>query len=111
MSLKNIAIAGAALLLASPPVTLADGDSAAGRTAAYTCLGCHGIKNYKIVLPTYHVPKVCGQNAQYLLDALNGYADGSRPHGTMHAQAATLSDEDKQNIAAYFGDVAACGGE
>lgn len=111
MSLKRVAIAGAALLLATPLVTLADGDVAAGKTAGYTCLGCHGVKNYKNVYPTYHVPKICGQSAQYLLDALNGYADGSRPHETMHAQAATLSEADKQNIAAYFGDVAACGGK
>lgn len=111
MSLKRIAIAGAAIILATPFLTLAEGDPAAGRAAAETCLGCHGIKNYKNVYPTYHVPKICGQNAQYLLDALTGYADGSRPHGTMHAQAATLSDADRQDIAAYFSDVAACGGK
>jgi cytochrome c553 len=76
---------------------------------ADTCLGCHGIKNYKNVYPTYAVPKICGQNAQYLLDALNGYANGDRPHETMHAQAATLSEEDRQDIAAFFADTAACG--
>jgi cytochrome c553 len=87
----------------------AEGDPAAGRVKADTCLGCHGIKNYKNVYPTYAVPKICGQNAQYLLDALSGYANGDRPHETMHAQAATLSDEDRQDIAAFFADTAACG--
>lgn len=111
MSLKRIAIAGAAMILAMPFLTLAQGDPAAERAAAETCLGCHGAKNYKNVYPTYNVPKICGQNAQYLLDALAGYSDGSRPHETMHAQAASMSDADKQNIAAYFSDVATCGGK
>ena len=111
MSLKRIAIAGAAMMLAMPYLTLADGGAAAGRVAAETCLGCHGSKNYKNVYPTYNVPKICGQNAQYLMDALASYANGDRPHGTMHAQAATLSDADRQNIAAYFADIAACGGK
>jgi cytochrome c553 len=87
----------------------AEGDPATGRVKADTCLGCHGIKNYKNVYPTFAVPKLCGQNAQYLLDALKGYANGDRPHGTMHAQAATLTEEDRQDIAAFFADTAACG--
>ena len=74
------------------------------------CLGCHGSKNYKNVYPTYNVPKICGQNAQYILDALAGYANGDRPHETMHAQAATLSEKDLQDIAAFFSDAGACAG-
>ena len=111
MSLKRIAIAGAAMIMAMPALTIAEGGAATRPAAAETCLGCHGAKNYKNVYPTYNVPKICGQNAQYLMDALVGYADGSRPHETMHAQAATLSDADKQDIAAYFSDVAVCGGK
>ena len=67
-----------------------------------TCLGCHGIENYKNAYPTYHVPKLGGQHAQYIMDALKAYASGDRPHSTMHAQAATLSDEDIRVIAEYF---------
>lgn len=67
-----------------------------------TCLGCHAIENYKNVYPTYHVPKLGGQHAQYITDALKAYANGDRPHSTMHANAATLSDEDIRVIAEYF---------
>ena len=109
MTFKRIAIVAALMTLATPLCAQAEGDPAAGRRAAETCLGCHGIKNYKNVYPTYHVPKICGQNAQYLLDALAGYANGDRPHETMHAQAATLSEQGLQDIAAYFADTAACG--
>ena len=111
MSLKRIAIVGAAMIMAMPALTIAEGDAAARPAATETCLGCHGAKNYKNGYPTYNVPKICGQNAQYLLDALVGYADGSRPHETMHAQAASLSDADKQAIAEYFSDIAVCGGK
>ncbi|MEJ2513871.1 MAG: cytochrome c [Gammaproteobacteria bacterium] len=67
-----------------------------------TCLGCHAIENYKNAYPTYHVPKLGGQHAQYIRDALTAYANGDRPHSTMHAQAATLSEEEIQIIADYF---------
>jgi cytochrome c553 len=43
------------------------------------------------------------------LDALSAYVNGDRPHGTMHAQASTLSEADRQDIAAYFSDPAVCG--
>ena len=90
------ALAFAAALFCAP--ALADPRPA----VVETCLGCHAIENYKNVYPTYHVPKLGGQTAQYIKDALVAYANGDRPHSTMHAQAATLSDEDMQAIADYF---------
>lgn len=70
--------------------------------AVETCLGCHGIAGYKNAYPTYHVPKLGGQNAQYIVDALRAYASGTRPHSTMHANAATLSDDEIEAIAKWF---------
>ena len=52
--------------------------------------------------PAYHVPKLGGQNADYIEVALQGYRRGTRSHPTMQAQAATLSDQDIADIAAYF---------
>ena len=78
------------------------GDAAAGKTKAQTCLGCHGIASYTNVYPTYHVPKLGGQHADYLVAALIAYHSGERQHGTMHAQAASLSEQDMADIAAYF---------
>lgn len=89
------------LALASTPV-LADGDAKAGAAKAATCLGCHGIPGYQNVYPTYHVPKLGGQNAAYIVAALNAYRAGERSHATMKAQAAPLTDQDIQDIAAYF---------
>lgn len=92
----------AGVLATAPLLALAEGDAAAGRKAAETCLGCHAIDGYFNVYPTYHVPKVGGQSAAYIEAALKAYRDGGRKHETMNANAANLSDEDIANIAAYF---------
>ncbi|MEJ0086037.1 MAG: c-type cytochrome [Pseudomonadota bacterium] len=78
------------------------GDAKRGHDLAYTCQGCHAIPNYKNVYPTYSVPKVHGQRPEYLLAALKAYKSGERSHGTMHAQAASMSEQDMADIAVYF---------
>lgn len=78
------------------------GDVERGRRVAYTCLGCHGIANYKNVYPTYSVPKLVGQHPEYIVAALKAYKSQERSHGTMHAQAVSLSDQDMEDIAVYF---------
>jgi cytochrome c553 len=80
----------------------APGDPARGKAISYTCLGCHGIVGYKNAYPMYSVPKLEGQNADYLATALHEYRSGDRSHLTMHDQASTLSDQDIADIAAYF---------
>lgn len=80
----------------------AAGDAARGRELSYTCLGCHGIESYKNVYPTYSVPELLGQHPEYLVAALKEYRSGERSHGTMHQQAASLSDQDFEDIAVYF---------
>ncbi|MFO7325576.1 MAG: c-type cytochrome [Pseudomonadota bacterium] len=80
----------------------AAGDPARGKTLGWTCLGCHGIETYKNVYPTYSVPKLRGQHAEYLVTALKAYRSGERSHGTMHAHAASLSDQDIEDVAAYL---------
>jgi cytochrome c553 len=102
MSLKNKIMIVLVAALTLPLTAGAEGDPEQGRQKAETCLGCHAIENYTNVYPTYPVPRLGGQNAQYIIDALKAYANGDRPHVTMHAQASTLSDEDMQDIAAFL---------
>src|SRR5579872_1055911 len=54
------------------------------------------------VYPTYRVPQLAGQHAAYIVQALKEYKAGERNHKTMHAQASSLSDQQMQDIAAYF---------
>lgn len=78
------------------------GDPAAGEVLTYTCTGCHGIVGQRNVYPHYHVPKIAGQNHEYLVIALKAYRDDTRSHPTMRAQGESLSDEDIENIAAFL---------
>ncbi|VAW75110.1 Cytochrome c4 [hydrothermal vent metagenome] len=96
----------ALVLLASasaiPFESMAAGNAAAGKAKAATCMGCHGIPSYNNAYPSYHVPRLGGQHAQYLVSALQAYKAGKRSHKTMQAQASTLSDQDMEDIAAFF---------
>ena len=75
----------------SAPV-FAKGDIAKGKTLAYTCTGCHGIAEYKNAYPSYRVPKIGGQNEQYIIAALTEYKKRERNHPTMQAQAVASLD-------------------
>ena len=67
------------------------------------CQGCHGIPGWKTAYPeVYHVPKLGGQKAAYIVNALKEYQAGRRDFGTMHAMASDLSDQDIKKLAAYF---------
>lgn len=67
------------------------------------CIGCHGIPGYHTAFPeVYSVPKIGGQHPQYIAAALQEYKNGSRKHPTMTGIAAQLSDQDIQDLAAYY---------
>jgi cytochrome c553 len=67
------------------------------------CIGCHGIADYKTSFPeVYRVPKIGGQSAKYIEAALQEYKKGDRNHPSMHGIAASLSDQDIADIAAYY---------
>ena len=68
------------------------------------CIGCHGIPGYKTAFPSvYHVPKIAGQQPAYLINALKAYKSGERSHPSMRGIAASLSDEDMNELAKYYG--------
>lgn len=81
------------------------GDAARGKPLTYTCQGCHGITGYKNAYPNYHVPRIGGQSAQYLTNALMEYRAGKRKHPTMQAQAQSFSEQDIADIAAYLSGI------
>lgn len=91
-----------ALSLFAASTSIAAGNAEQGKLKAETCLGCHGVPSYTNVYPTYHVPRLGGQHADYIVAALKGYKSGERSHGTMEAQSDGLSEEDMADIGAYF---------
>ncbi len=68
------------------------------------CIGCHGIPGYHTAFPkVYHVPLIGGQQPGYIESALKQYRAGQRSHPSMRGVAASLSDDDIQKLAAYYG--------
>ena len=79
------------------------GDPAEAHKKIAMCEGCHGIPGYKTAYPVvYHVPKLGGQSAAYLANALNAYKAGQRKHPSMRGIAASLSEKDIADLAAYY---------
>ncbi len=97
------AVVAAALVLSAMPASAADADASAGKQKTAMCAGCHGIEGYKTAFPAvYHVPKLGGQHASYIVKALQAYKSGERSHPTMRAIAAGLTDKDMADLAAYY---------
>jgi cytochrome c553 len=98
----------AALLMAVATTCAAQGatpigDAAKGREKTRMCEGCHGIDGWRAAYPeVYSVPRLGGQHAAYIDKALHEYKDGERTYPSMRAIAATLSDQDIADLAAYY---------
>lgn len=104
MNFASSSILAAALLAAlfTVPVARAQ-DTAAGKTKAAMCIGCHGIPGYQASFPeVFKVPKIAGQNAGYIVAALTAYKKGERRHPTMRGVSTTLSDKDMADLGAFY---------
>ena len=106
MNRALLTLACLAFAVVATPV-FAKGDAIKGKQLVYTCTGCHGIADYKNAYPNYRVPKIAGQNEEYLVAALTEYGKGERNHPTMTAQASSFSQQDIADIAAYLSSLKA----
>lgn len=98
-----LALATALPLQAAAQAPAPVGDPNRGAQKVSMCQGCHGIVGWRTAFPeVYRVPKLTGQNASYLVLALKEYKSGNRGHPTMKAIAASLTDQDMADIAAYY---------
>jgi cytochrome c553 len=95
-----LVLAGIANLATAADVV---GNAKAAENKVAMCIGCHGIAGYKATFPeVYQVPMLGGQSAKYLESALKAYQKGERKHPTMRGIAATLSEQDMADVAAYY---------
>jgi cytochrome c553 len=91
----------AAVSLAMP--VQAAGDPQAGAQKNSMCQGCHGIPGWRTAFPdVYSVPKLGGQHADYIVAALKAYKSGERSHPSMTGIVDSLSEQDMQDLAAYY---------
>jgi cytochrome c553 len=63
------------------------------------CQACHGLNGNSTVAD---YPRLGGQYPDYLMKALRDYKSGARKNPIMAGFAATLTDKDIENVAAYF---------
>ncbi len=95
-----VALLSLVQLASSAPLV---GDAIAAKNKVAMCIGCHGIPGYKATFPeVYQVPMLGAQSVKYLENALNAYKKGDRKHPTMHGIAASLTDQDIADLAAYY---------
>ena len=89
------------LLLAAllPSSQLLAGDPVAGKQKAATCAACHGENGISTIATN---PILAGQYPSYLKHALQGYRSGARQNAIMAGFASQLSDEDIDDLAAWF---------
>ncbi len=73
-----------------------NGDPSRGVTA---CLTCHGPKGQSAVATW---PKLSAQHAAYTAKQLKNFKEGTRANPVMMGMAATLTEQDMQNIGAYL---------
>ena len=90
-----IAISG---LLPGPPAW-AKGDVERGKRLARECFACHGQDGYS---PSPINPKIGGQHERYLFLSLKEYRDGGRSHSLMRGSVLNKTDQDLEDIAAYY---------
>ena len=78
----------------------AAGDPARGQQKAQqVCQACHGTDGNSTD-PQY--PRLAGQHADYLAKALEDYKSGARKNPIMLGFATTLSDQEREDLAAYY---------
>lgn len=75
------------------------GDPAKGKEASATCTACHGEDGNS---KSGEFPKLAGQHADYLYNALSQYKAKQRKNPVMGGFAATLSRQQMADLAAYY---------
>ena len=91
---------------AQPAAGAPQGNADAGKNKSSMCAGCHNIPGYKTAFPVvYHVPKLDGQHAAYIVKALRAYKTGERTHPSMRGVAASLTEQDMADLAAFYSNL------
>lgn len=81
------------------------GDIKAGEVKAVLCAACHGHNGISI---NNNWPNLAGQKEAYLINTLKDFRDGKRSGEVMPETAQQLSDEDIENLAAFYSSLDPC---
>ena len=86
-------------IVVTPVAGGAKGDATAGKEKSQVCQGCHG-ENGNSYGPDW--PNLAAQHPTYLIKQIRNFQDGVRINETMNGMVAGLSQQDIEDIAAYF---------
>jgi cytochrome c553 len=75
------------------------GDVKAGRAKADVCAVCHGLDGLSKIA---EAPNIAGQNEHYLIEQLGAFQSGARSNDMMSVVVKDLSEDDIENLAAYY---------
>lgn len=89
----------ALLLVAALPGAALAADAAAGRVKAQACAVCHGPLGIAVAPET---PNLAGEPEGYIARQLRAFRNGKRQHEVMAVIAKPLSDEEIDDLAAWF---------
>ena len=95
----------AAILTTAPASAQPTGDPTAGKAKAALCVACHGPDGISIN-PLW--PSLAGQQGIYLAKQIRAFRDGERVEPTMQPFVANLTDQDVEDIAAYYASLSPC---
>lgn len=87
-------------LIAFSNFAMAEGDPEAGQTKSAVCQACHGADGSTSLLPVY--PKIAAMGEKYLIKQLQDVKDGNRKIDEMAPIVTSLSEEDIEDIAAFY---------
>ena len=99
---RPIAAALAAAALTCLPLGAASQDAAQGKIKAQGCAVCHGPLGLSVAPDA---PNLAGQPAIYLATQLRAYRSGERKHEVMAVIARNLSNDDINQLAAWFASI------
>lgn len=74
-------------------------DLAKGEATFATCAACHGADGNSAITTN---PKLAHQHPEYLVKQLQEFKSGKRANAVMSGMAATLSEDDMKNVAAWL---------
>jgi len=95
----------AVLAMGWPALAVADGDIAKGEEKSQVCIACHGEKGISV---QDNYPHLHGQRQTYLLRQMRTFRDGGdRRDPIMTPMLENMSDQDLQNLAAYYSSFSA----
>ena len=96
---KLFAVATTVIALGMSTTAQAEGSVEAGQQKSAVCVACHG-PDGNSANPEW--PSLAGQHAGFLAEQLKAFKEGERQNALMSPMAMGLSEQDMQDLAAYY---------